>query len=317
MRRPIVLATSVAAAVAAAAHAGCYWPIPTCEETEETRELSLRDDDLQSDGSFRVDGRIYRSCAAFCADRPGVQSVLACERPSPTRITCEVEAVGCDQPTILRFSSGRRPEGLPPASRVPQTSGEWLAEVARLEAASVPAFERLARELAAHRAPETLVRRARRAMRDEIRHARVMRSLARVRGARPVEVDARALPIRDLAEIARENAIEGCVAETIGAIVATRQAAHARDASIRFALTRIAHDETRHAELAWDVLEWSLDRQTRRDREETLSALRRAATETTAASITLESPTIRDELGLPDRAAADAILGVARNLLWS
>ena len=59
---------------------------------------------------------------------------------------------------------GRRPAGLRPW-RVPtrgSSAGRWLAEAAALEAASVPAFRRLARELAAHGAPARLVERARR-----------------------------------------------------------------------------------------------------------------------------------------------------------
>jgi hypothetical protein len=154
-------------------------------------------------------------------------------------------------------------------------------------------------------------------MRDEIRHARVMRSLARRRGGALRDVDVPSLPIRGLEDIARENAVEGCVAETIGAIVATYQAAHARDATVRNALGRIAQDETRHAELAWDVLGWSLARQAPEERQGTLSAMRDAARGTSAASISARSRSLRDELGLPDRAAAERILGVARNLLWS
>ncbi|MFY0541135.1 hypothetical protein [Nannocystis pusilla] len=68
--------------------------------------------------------------------------------------------------------AGRRPEGFRPA---PRTGGSalvaYLDEMHHLEAASVPAFERLARELAHHGASAALVERAEAAARDEVRHA--------------------------------------------------------------------------------------------------------------------------------------------------
>ena len=53
--------------------------------------------------------------------------------------------------------------------------------------------------------------------------------------------------------IALENATEGCVRETYGALVAHRQANIATDRSIRCMMQTIATDETNHAGLAWDV----------------------------------------------------------------
>src|SRR5258708_38720960 len=80
---------------------------------------------------------------------------------------------------------GSRPAGacLRRAARS-SSRGRWLADAAWMEAASVRAFQRLARELAAHGAPLELVREARRAARDEARHARVMTTLARRHGER-------------------------------------------------------------------------------------------------------------------------------------
>ena len=51
-------------------------------------------------------------------------------------------------------------------------------------------------------------------------------------------------------EIARENAEEGCVRETFGALLAAHQAAYACDPEVREVMTRIAGDELRHAALA-------------------------------------------------------------------
>jgi hypothetical protein len=66
----------------------------------------------------------------------------------------------------------------------------------------------------------------------------------------------RARPSRSLEAFAIENAVEGCVRECYGALVATRQAAHARDPGLAQASARIARDETRHAALAWRVARW-------------------------------------------------------------
>ena len=84
---------------------------------------------------------------------------------------------------------GRCPEGLaPPASgRAWDALGAWLAANAHLEAASIDAFEILAAELGAHRAPRVLIQAARAATADERRHADAMGRLAvrRARRRRP------------------------------------------------------------------------------------------------------------------------------------
>lgn len=68
-----------------------------------------------------------------------------------------------------------------------------------MEAASVHAFERLARELDAHAAPQELIAAARAAVLDEMRHARTAGRLARRFGAnaRAPEVPALGAPGRE------------------------------------------------------------------------------------------------------------------------
>jgi hypothetical protein len=152
---------------------------------------------------------------------------------------------------------GRRPEGFTPtASAEPDAVGRYFAEVAELEHASVHAFRRLAGELAAHGAPAELVHSARRSVRDEIRHTAATTSLAHRFGAEPATPNVPALPLRELFAIALENAVEGCVRETFGAVQATFQASHAADARIARTMRGIAADETRHAALAWEVAAW-------------------------------------------------------------
>jgi hypothetical protein len=193
-----------------------------------------------------------------------------------------------------RHNCGRRFEGLELEGHG-DAPGAQLAAMAELEAASVPAFERLARELAHWNAPTELVRRARRAMGDEVRHARVMSALAREYGYEPRAIDVPALPIRDLDAIARENVIEGCVHEAFGALVATYQAERARPA-LREVFRAIAVDEREHVALAEDVQAWiGVDTErARRTAEHELRTNLRASRECS-------------ELGLPDAAAAIAL----------
>jgi hypothetical protein len=152
---------------------------------------------------------------------------------------------------------GRRPAGLrycAPSAR--GSLGAFFADAARLEAASVFAFERLGQELRALGAPDALLAETARAALDEIRHARSVGSLARRFGAEPSAVEIAPLCARSPLAIALENAVEGCVRETYGALVAHYQAASAADPLVRATMRVIAEDETRHAQLAWRVAAW-------------------------------------------------------------
>jgi hypothetical protein len=120
---------------------------------------------------------------------------------------------------------GRRPERLLASDvRGGEPVGRWWAELAYLEAASVPAFQRLARELTQLDAPAPLIAAARRAITDERRHRRAARAMARRHGTAAPDPIVPALPERSLVEVARENVREGCVLETYAAIVAAWQA---------------------------------------------------------------------------------------------
>jgi hypothetical protein len=93
--------------------------------------------------------------------------------------------------------------------------------------------------------------------RDEVRHARAMARLAKSFGAAPARVHHVVAPVRSLEAIAVENAVEACVGETYGALLAAWQAAHARDPAVRDVLASIAPDELSHAALGWAVHAWA------------------------------------------------------------
>ena len=142
-----------------------------------------------------------------------------------------------------------------------------LANVWRQDAleehASIAAFSRFALHLLSVGAPPELIAAAQRAAVDEIRHARDAFALARRSGGAevgpaPLRVDD-ALGALSLAEIAELTAEEGCVGETLGAILAAEQAGLASDATAHAILRRIARDESRHAELAWRFVRWAVD----------------------------------------------------------
>ena len=78
-------------------------------------------------------------------------------------------------------------------------------------------------------APQPLLALARQAAADEVRHSAVTAELARKYGGTPQPPVVVARPVRSLPEIAAENEVEGCVRETYAALLATYQAAHARD----------------------------------------------------------------------------------------
>jgi hypothetical protein len=178
---------------------------------------------------------------------------------------------------------GRRPDGFEGAcvdTSNGSVLGAYFATVAALEAASIDAFRILKSELEAHRAPKRLVRGAERSAREEVRHTRATRAAARRHGARAEELRmprvSRPSAPRSLEAIALENAVEGCVRETFGALTATWQAERAEDPEIRAMMQEIAADETRHAALSWSVARWADARLTADERARVAAAIRHA-----------------------------------------
>jgi hypothetical protein len=185
--------------------------------------------------------------------------------------------VTCGYPCGGRLTEGYQ---VPDGSR---DEGERLAALSYLEAVSVYAFERLASELDVHRAPAQLLRAARRARGDEVRHTAMTARLARERGGSPPLPEAPApICVRTLLEVAIENAVEGCVRETYGAVQGLVEAQTSPDRGIRRAMKSIATDECRHAELAWAVHAWAMRRLTDDERRAVERAMKDAIAEIAA-----------------------------------
>jgi hypothetical protein len=216
--------------------------------------------------------------------------------------------------------TGRRPSGLAPAATAGACSvGHYLAAMAHLEAASVHAFRTLARQLSRHGAPSRLIARAIAAARDEVRHTRMARALARSHGATapPVAVTTAPAALPSLETLALENAVEGCVRETFGALLAAWQARTAGDPEIRAAMSSISDDEAAHAELAWDLDAWLRARLDPAARAR-VAAARADAVAALATELSQPPPSLLVAVaGLPESAGAQSLFAATHAQLWS
>lgn len=207
-------------------------------------------------------------CAGICDI--GSDGLIGCVSITDVGHACIIRG-GC--------VGGRRFTGMPNFVRGGSTLAEALGELAHLEACSITAFELLAADLAHHSAPASLVRRCLAAARDEARHRASVLALARAHGfAGEAEVPAsdprRATP--SLLGLAEENATEGCVRETWGAV--TMEWLAELWPSEASTWRRIARDEARHAALAFIVDAW-IDRSLSPDERKRVSEARARAIE--------------------------------------
>lgn len=249
------------------------------------------------------------ACAGWCAATEPANGLFG---PLPI---CSLEPWDGSGPIVgdcIPDGPGCAGNGRPPRSfrprrtRGPTRTAEQLALAAQLEAASVCAFQVLARDLERFGAPRLLIASARRAARDETRHARAMRRAAKRRGCNPPRVQAKAGAATSLLELALRNAEEGCVRETFGAAVALLQARTARDPALRQTMRRIAGDELRHAALSWRLQEWFLSRLRPAERDR-LGDVRRRALEELDEELA-RGATANADLGLPGPLALRGLL---------
>jgi hypothetical protein len=207
-------------------------------------------------------------------------------------------------------TSGRRPGGLIPTSTVPpaQSVGQWAARAAYLEEAAVTAFRELRDELRALGAPRSMVAAATRFARDEVRHAKAMRSLALRRGSVPERPRFRRTRRRSLLEMAVENMAEGCVRETYGALLARWQSIHAGEPDVAKAMARIAEEELLHAALGWAITRWAAPRMTATERDHVRRARDEAVAGLRVTAGREASPAVARAVGLPTRRTARTLL---------
>ena len=214
--------------------------------------------------------------------------------------------------------AGRRPDAwisargnvaAPPVAR-------YLASMAHLEAGAVLAFENLVRELVAHGAPASLIRDARAAVRDEVVHTELMTALSEAHGVTPPTAEVTTVRVRSLYEMALDNATEGCVRETYGALVGMYQATAAGDRELARAMRQIAQDETRHASLSWRIGEWLLEQLSEAQRAVVLEAQRDAVLELRQEVSAEPDRELLGVVGLPPARVAVAMVDQLAKDLW-
>lgn len=301
--------------------------------------------------SLRAQGcnPVIRADAAYFSDASDAEMcplVLACGLPAGVVTSgCEVvdqdgapigcrilDDGGCDHDTFapaacglvaldckcdLLAGGGRHPRGHRRAKRVQARDalGAYLARMAEEESVAIEAFLHLRAELEAFGAPAELVAAARRSAADEVRHARDMSRLARERGGVPPSPRRRPREIRSMDQVACENATEGCVRETYGALLAWWQAEHASDDGLRAAFARIARDETRHAAVSWAVARWIEPRLDAAARARVERARKRTGRELARRLSTPMPDDVLTRAGFPRPAQARTLLRAVRSLL--
>jgi len=260
----------------------------------------------EKDDGFVLRGRIVTS---DCPDTVEEHRIRVAENGALTKLKVLDKDVGTG-------CAGRRPAGLAPGKRQEgDVVGMHLASMARLEAASVVAFERLAAELSALGAPERLVQRAHQAAHDEVRHAQLMHAQAAAHGAQPLPVEVAPPRSRDLLAFAIENAVEGCVRETYGALDAAFRAHRAPTEALRALYAEVAVDEVRHAALAWDIAAWLQGQLSAEDIAQVQAAMGEAHRALRSALSTGDSAELTEQLGAPTPTEALAMADTLRRSL--
>lgn len=276
-----------------------------CGYTEALNDPDACTVDPNADGGTQDSNLCYQLCSwnepdCYYYELPEAGYYLTC-------------GAGC----IGRLHDGARNDAATTCAPLHETAADFLADAARLEAASVDAFEIVATELAAFGAPADLVAAARQAAREERRHARIVGALATARGAslrKPASAERRA---RDLRAFAIENAVEGCVRETYGAALATFQSERARAVDVRDAMRSIAADESSHAALSFAIDAWLKSRLTENDRRDVERA-RDSAIAALASHVDGGRKRVFDvELGMPTGDQACAMFDALRRTVWA
>ena len=178
---------------------------------------------------------------------------------SAISLTCGLD--NCDN--SKSWTSGSTPSMLE-NSTVANTIGlEWLQQ-AEAEHASIASFARHTLQLMSIGASSELILRSQRASIDEIEHAKMCYGFA----SKFMEVEIYPGPldmIGSLDKLNIEDIIEsviqdGCIQETISAIEGHFRAKYTSDEVVKNSLTKLAADETKHAQLAWDTIKWIVEK---------------------------------------------------------
>ncbi|MFO0566379.1 MAG: ferritin-like domain-containing protein [Polyangiaceae bacterium] len=232
----------------------CMSPFGTCASPSlacQTQKDECSSDDDCSVGLYCgvTDG--HRSCQPDgCAGlgRPFLVNGVARLAPVATRS----DFASLDRPSLDDLDDSER-----------AALAEHWTRVGLMEHASVAAFARFTLQLLGLGAPAELVRDASAAQADETRHAELAFAFASAYaglrlGPGALDLSGALAPLerrRLLSDVVRE----GCIGETLAAVEADFLSEHVLCPVVRAALGQIALEETRHAGLAWQFVNWLLD----------------------------------------------------------
>ena len=193
------------------------------------------------------------SCSTLCYEQSGTyyDYLCSCDYTGPDAdgnhpVTCEYTMCAVEGRGHANIAKLTRATGASEMNR-------YFIRAYHAEASSVAAFVQLRAELKQHGAPEELLQRCMKAAVEEVHHARMMAKLIRDAGECIPELDFGRISKRSMFELALDNAVEGCIFETYSALKAHYQSKHATDPRVRTVMKVVAPDETRHAQLAWDI----------------------------------------------------------------
>lgn len=182
----------------------------------------------------------------------------------------------CGAPLLAELLPGRgwtdqsQEQALPELETLSQAQRESMHQewkrIAIQEHASIAAFAQLSLELLRYGAPSRLVEDCHACMQDEIRHAKLaIRWASHLGGQELAPGPMKALAQRPLSEnltqLALSNLEEGCCNETLATLLMLDRADHCGHPGMQAWITAIAQDEQRHAQFAWRLTRWFLEKE--------------------------------------------------------
>ncbi|MBK8454435.1 MAG: ferritin-like domain-containing protein [Thiofilum sp.] len=229
------------------------------------------------------------------------------------------DAPGCYSPLVFhrRPVRGRLTQGT--TLQTPATHyvlGHYFAEMASMETAAVTAFRYLVRELEAYQAPTALIQMAREAINEEIEHAEMAGLLAQAYATSVPEVFIDDFRLRSLAEIALENAVQGCINETYAAACGYWQYATAEHEIFREIIGHISDEESKHAALSWAIHAWIMPQLTQQEQNTIRAAQSKAIAALKAVNTGDEYPLVMTALGQPSAHQCVELVNELQTSLW-
>jgi rubrerythrin len=271
-----------------------------CYESSTTVSLGTTDFERYLNDEEQI---TEESCLEICVDQlvPSAYNICSCSYDG-------INDAGGHDITCLTAecaTEGRVHGAIHKASMAsgPTPKARWFARAFHAEASSVAAFSFLASELRAHKAPLSLIKRCMKAAREEVMHARMMSRFCAEEGGKAPPLDFGTQTKRGLFELALDNAVEGCVFETYAALRAHYQSRNAEDKRIRKIMKVIARDETKHAQLAWDIHAWLMP-QLNESQKECIRREQERAREQLCSNVVDGSSSYTKLIGLPGQELA-------------